>query len=448
MRIAVVGSGPSGLYAAVDALHRMPDVHVDLFDRLPTPGGLVRFGVAPDHHDRRGVASVLTRMAMATGRFRFLGNVEVGRDVSVDELGQYHEAVVYSYGAAGDRGIDVPGSALPGSHAAVEFVGWYNGHPDYAEHTFELDCDRAVVIGNGNVALDIARLLVMSPDALAHTDIADHALEVLSASSIREVVVLGRRGPLQAAYTGSELLALGDLGVDIVIEADGVESPSPETADWRRYPDALKARVTSELMTRPRRNTDKRIVFRYLCSPIAIFGPGRVAGLQVMSNRLTAGPQGSLIAEPTGEVDELRTGLVFRSIGYRGEPLAGLPFDERSGTIPNDGARVIDPLTERPIPGAFVAGWIKRGPTGVIGTNKACAHQTIDGVIEDRGAGRLPEPALGLVVEELLAERNCQYVSFEEWSTIDRHERLAGKRQGRPRRKVVCHSELIALAHG
>ncbi|QVI30709.1 FAD-dependent oxidoreductase [Mycolicibacterium neoaurum] len=393
LRVAIVGAGPAGLYAAghllsgphgtyvngeIIALHD-EHVEVDVLERLPTPWGLVRGGVAPDHPEKKMVSTVFDAIANRSG-FRFFGNVDLGRDVGHRDLMAWYDAVIYAVGADDDTRMGIAGEELPGCHAAREFVAWYNGHPDYASSWYDFSGERAIVVGNGNVALDIARILTLSEAELRRTDIADHAIEALRKSRIREVVVLGRRGVRQAAFNNPELEELGTLdGVDIVVEGDD-PAARPDRADSNnRLLDTLRLYAES-----PRTDATKRIVLRFLTSPIQLRGDSRVESIAIARNELVPDGNGILRARTTDDTDELVTGLVLRAVGYRSSPIEGLPFDERRGVIENTGGRVTD------IPGAYVAGWIKRGPSGIIGTNKKCARDTVRALLEDYDAGRLP----------------------------------------------------------
>jgi ferredoxin--NADP+ reductase len=446
LRVAIVGSGPAGFYAAGQLLAAKDlTVEVDLFDRLATPWGLVRAGVAPDHPKIKSVTRVYEKTARKPG-FRFHGNVEVGADVSHDELASAYHAVLYAIGAPTDRKLGIAGEELPGSHAATEFVAWYNGHPDYADHSFDLSAQRAVVVGNGNVALDVARMLALTPGELETTDTADHALEALQHSQVQEIVVLGRRGPAQAAYTNPELRELAELA-----DADVVVDPAEVALDEHSRAFLESADVTAkrnvEIVTdyaqRAPTGKRKRIVLRFLASPVEILGTDRVQGVKVVRNELTP----DLKARPTDETETIEAGLVLRSIGYRGSPIPGVPFDERRATIHNDGGRVTREDTSEPLPGVYTAGWIKRGPSGVIGTNKKCAQETVDLLLEDLTAGRLATPTTE--PDTLLAaivERGVDVVDYVGWEAIDAHERGLGEPQGRPRVKLVRRHELLERA--
>jgi ferredoxin--NADP+ reductase len=448
LRVAVVGSGPAGFYTAeqllgVDSLA----VEVDIFDRLPTPWGLVRAGVAPDHPRIKSVSRVFEATAERPG-FRFYGNVEVGTHLSHDELAGAYHAVVYATGAATDRRLGIPGESLPGSHAATEFVAWYNGHPDFADHTFDLSARRAVVVGNGNVALDVARMLALTPAELETTDVADHALEALSRSRVEEIVVLGRRGPVQAAYTNRELLELGELADgDVVVDPADVAIDEHSQAfldsDGASRPTRRNVEIVTGYAERASSGKRRRVVLRFLGSPVEIVGSERVEAVRVVRNELGA----DLSARPTAAVETIEAQLVLRSIGYRGSPVPGVPFDDRRATIHNDGGRVTPVGTTTPLPGVYTAGWVKRGPSGVIGTNKKCAQATVDVLLEDLAAGRMPTPAADRgTIERLLAGRGVEVVSYAGWQAIDEYERSMGELQGRPRVKLTRRSELLRCA--
>jgi ferredoxin/flavodoxin---NADP+ reductase len=444
LRVAVVGSGPSGFYAAGQLLsHKELTAEVDVYERLPTPWGLVRGGVAPDHPKIKSVSRVYEKTANKPG-FRFFGNVEVGRDVSHDDLLGWYDAVLYSVGTAADRRSGIPGEELPGSHSATEFVGWYNGHPDYRDLEFDLSGERAIVIGNGNVAIDVARMLTLTHDELAVTDTADHAIDVFDASSVREIVILGRRGPQQAAFTNPELLELGELA-----DADVVVDPADLQIEAEFHDDGLEGtakrnmEILHQYAERPPSGKRKRVVLRFLTSPVEILGDGKVEAIRVVRNRLTRDESGALRATPTDHTEVLDAGIVFRAIGYTGVALPGLPFDERRGVIPNEAGRVVD--AER----TYVAGWIKRGPSGVIGTNKKCANDTVATLLADLQAGAIEEPADAPEPAEIEAElrrRQPELVTYEGWQAIDETERAAGEPHGRPRVKLTTFDELIDAA--
>src|SRR4051794_18662194 len=444
LRVAVVGSGPSGFYAAGFLLsHEERPVEVDMLERLPTPWGLVRSGVAPDHPRIKSVTRIFEKTAQHPS-FRWYGNVEVGRHVSRDELLERYDAIVYAVGADSGRPLGIPGADLPGVVPATRFVGWYNGHPDHRDADFDLSVERAVVIGNGNVALDVARLLSLSHDELRETDIADHALDALRTSRIRDVTVLGRRGPAQAAFTTPELRELGALaGADVVLDAselppDGAGEPADDASTTTKRNHA----VLRDFAARERDSHAARtITLRFLRSPMAIIGEGRAEAVVVAVNELVRREDGTVGVRPTGRTEILPAGLVVSSIGYRGRPIAGLPFDDGRGLIANDGGRVAGHERE------YVTGWIKRGPSGIIGTNKKCALATVQRLLDDlgeRAAGRWPAQATAA----WLQQRRPDLVTAAQWAAIDAHERALGAPAGRPRVKLTRFGELLAVAHG
>jgi ferredoxin/flavodoxin---NADP+ reductase len=448
-RIAIVGAGPAGFYAAGHLLNADEQIEVDLFERLPTPWGLVRSGVAPDHPKIKSVTRVYEKTA-AHPRFRFFGNVELGRDVSREDLLEHYHAIVYATGSPTDRSMGVPGEDLPGSRSATDFVGWYNGHPDFRDHEFDLSCSRAVVIGNGNVAIDVARMLTLSHDELVRTDIADHALEALDESSIKEIVLIGRRGPAQAAFTNPELIELGELHhADVILDAEELEG-ALRVPDANMQPTAERnVKILREYAARTPSGKAKRIVLRFLLSPVELHGDeSGIREIVLGRNRLVDSGDGRLRARDTGERETLATGLVLRAIGYRGIPLPGVPFDERSATIANDRGRVTG--ADGPLPGEYTVGWIKRGPSGVIGTNKKDAQETVDALLADLSADALHTPAQPDpdAIEQLLCERVSNLVTYEGWSEIDRHEQELGKPQERPRVKLTRIQELLRVAAG
>ena len=451
LSVAIVGSGPAGFYAAGALLDAEPAIQVDVYDRLATPWGLVRFGVAPDHPKIKSVTRVFEKTAQKPG-FRFLGNVEIGRDVSHDQLRRAYDAVLYAVGTPSDRRLGIPGEDLPGSVPATEFVAWYNGHPDYADLDYDLSGERAVVVGNGNVALDVARMLALSPAELEVTDTADHAIAALARSEITEIVVLGRRGPAQAAFTHPELRELGELELaDVIVDPievalDPVSEAALETAEGtvRRNVETL-----NEYASRTPAGKPRRIVLRFLVSPVEIEGTDRVKTVVACRNQLVPTSDGGLRAQPTDELERIETNLVLRSVGYVGTPLPGVPFDQDRLRILNRDGRVLDPETHEPQAGVYAAGWVKRGPSGVIGTNKKCAVETVSHLLGDHAEGRLPAPAE--TADELLAELRAagvQVVEYTGWQAIDAHERSLGEPHGRPRVKLVRRAEQLAIASG
>jgi ferredoxin--NADP+ reductase len=424
-RAAVIGAGPAGFYTTDQLLSA--GWEVDLYDALPTPFGLVRSGVAPDHPKLKSVTRIYEKTAAKPG-FRFFGGVALGRDVTREELLERYHAVVYAVGTADDNRLGIPGEDRPGSHSATEFVAWYNGHPEYHGHSFDLSGGRAVVIGNGNVAIDVARMLVLDPSELAPTDTADHAIAHFGGSTVDEVILLGRRGPAQAAFTNPEVRELGELlRADVVCDPRQIEQAAEaETPTQQRNVEMFR-----DYAAREPQGKSHRIELRFLRSPIEILGEGSegpVTGVRVSVNELVDGR-----AVPTGEEEVIECGLVLRSIGYRGRALEGIPWDERRGLIANEGGRVA--------PGEYCVGWIKRGPSGVIGTNKKDAADTVARILEDEHAGALGTPAGDAAdpdaIAAWLAERVPETVTWEGWQAIDAAEKAAGEPQGRPRVKLV-----------
>ena len=450
VRVAVVGSGPAGFYAAGHLLaSEEPQVEVDLIERLPTPWGLVRLGVAPDHPNIKAVSRAFEKIAARPG-FRFFGNVDVGRDISHEELASLYDAVVYAVGAQTDRRLGIPGEDLPGSWAATEFVAWYNGHPDFQELEFDLSGERAVVVGNGNVALDVARMLALTEEELASTDTTDPAIEAIVGSGLREILVLGRRGPVQAAWTPVELGELGELaGADVVVDPADLELDETSAAELEAAPQTVKRNLDLLRDYAAREPTGKQrlIRLRFRASPVAISGDGSVEGVEIVPNRLEPADDGRVRAVAAGEPEPVPCGIVFRSVGYHGVPVPGVPFDERRGTIGNRAGRVLDESGE-PVAGLYCTGWIKRGPSGVIGTNKKDGTETAESLLEDARAGLLPAPAGDRRLEELLAERDVEAVLYPGWEAIDAAERTAGEPLGRPRVKLRTWAELLAAARG
>jgi ferredoxin/flavodoxin---NADP+ reductase len=451
LRAAVIGAGPAGFYATDQLLNA--DFHVDLLDALPTPYGLVRSGVAPDHPKIKSVTRVYDKTAGRPG-FRFFGGVCLGSHITRAELLAHYHAVVYAIGTDDDNRLGIPGEDRPGSYPATRFVAWYNGHPDGEEEEFVLSARRAVVIGNGNVAVDVARMLMLEPGELAVTDTADHALPKLCEASIEEVVLLGRRGPAQAAFTNPELRELGELTrADVHVDPIDVELDEHSERWLEEHGDGTAKRnvaLLREYSQRPRTDKSHLVDLKFLRSPIEVLGEGDdgpVTAVRVVRNRIQPDAQGNLRAVPTEETETIDCGLVLRSIGYRGRPVDDIPFDHRRGLIRNVEGRVCDEQ-QRPHGGEYVVGWIKRGPNGVIGTNKKDAADTVARITEDAAAGALNRPAVPdpEATAEWIAERCPEAVSWEGWLSIDEHERRAGEPHGRPRIKLVKLAELIAAA--
>jgi ferredoxin--NADP+ reductase len=451
LRVAIVGSGPAGFYAAEALLsHPEIEVAVDMIDRLPTPFGLVRAGVAPDHPK---IKNVIKRYEKTAGHdaYRFFGHVAVGRDIAAAELAELYDAVVWAYGAGADRRLGIPGEDLPGSHAATEFVAWYNGHPDYADRRFDLDCERVVVIGNGNVAADVARMLVLPRDELEVTDTADYAIEALARSKVREVVVLGRRGPAQAAFTNPEVRELGELtDADVLVDPAAVEIDDATAAFLESDADVTN-RKNLETFTgfaeRAPAGKPKRVELRFLRTPLEIQGDGHVERIIVAVNELHRSDDGSIRPRTTEATETIECGMVLRSIGYLGTGIDGVPYDANAGVIPNERGRVLGDDREAHF-GHYVVGWIKRGPSGVIGTNKKDAQETIETLLEDAAGGRLPhrgdpDPD-GLA--RLLTESGVRFVEFDGWRAIDALEQQRGAAAGRPRVKLTAFEDMLETA--
>ncbi|HSW19726.1 MAG TPA: FAD-dependent oxidoreductase [Ramlibacter sp.] len=447
LRVAIVGSGPAGCYAALELLERGgPDLEVEFIERLPTPWGLARAGVAPDHLDTKAIAEMFARRTRDS-RLRFRLNVEVGRDVGVDELARLYHAVVFAVGASNARRLDIPGEDLPGSHSATEFVGWYNGHPDHASRQFDLRGPTAIVVGNGNVALDAARLLSIGAAALHASDMAAHALAPLEASGVRDIVVVGRRSAAHAACTLPELMALDELpDVEIHVPPEDLAL----TADERRWVEAdpmrrMKFAWFERHAAASASTARRRITFRFLLSPVAFAGAGRIERVEFMRNRMADGDPGRAAAQATGQRLTLEAGMALASVGYRGVALPGLPFDAERGIVPNLGGRVTTQDGQL-IAGAYAVGWIKRGPSGVLGSNRACAQETIAALLEDadRGAYAAPVPPAD-ALDRLLDQRRAPALAWADWRIIDRHELASGRQVGRPRVKLTSRDAMLEV---
>ncbi|PFG73028.1 FAD/NAD(P)-binding protein [Tepidiforma thermophila] len=452
LRVAIIGSGPAAMYTLEHLLAEPElDVTVDVFERLFTPYGLVRAGVAPDHQKIKGVTRAFEPL-LHDPRVRLFASVEYGRDLALDDLRRLYHAACFATGAQSDRRMGIPGEDLPGSLPATAFVAWYNGHPDYCTLAVDLAQEAAVIVGMGNVAIDVARILCLTPGELRRTDMPAYAIEALEASRIREVHVLGRRGPAQAAFTTPELKELTTLeGAALRIRPDEAALDPLSAAEVERSADrtlARKVQLIQEIAASPGPPRPRTLHLRFCITPLELLpGPGgTVAAVRCTRTRLVATPSGGIAAEPTGEEEVIPAGLVFRSVGYRALPLPGLPFDDRLGVVPNRAGRVIDPATGAPLPGLYVAGWLKRGPTGVIGTNKPDAAETVRCLVEDAAAGRLPAPPEpgAETVPALLAARGVRWLTCADWQRIDRLEREAGAREGRPRVKFTSLDAILA----
>lgn len=450
LRIAIIGAGPSGFYAAQALLKQKGyAVSIDLIDHLPAPYGLVRYGVAPDHQKIKAVTRVYDRIA-EDPRLRFFGNVTLSHDISHEDLKAHYDQIIYAVGAQTDKRLNIPGEDLSGSHPATEFVAWYNGHPDFADHSFDLSCESAAVIGVGNVAMDVARILALSADELERSDIADHALVALRDSHIKDIYVIARRGPAQVKFTNPELRELAELEVtDIIIDAAELELDEYSKV---AIANDREKQTNLEIMRHYAQIGDthrpKNIHFWFLRSPVEIYGDeqGKVIRVKLERNELRPTETGYLASHGIGEYEYLDVGMIMRSIGYRGQPIPGVPFHERWGIISNKDGRVCEYESGEIVPGEYVVGWAKRGPTGVIGTNKPDAVATVKLMLEDVPT-MAPVPddqADPEAIVSLLKERNIRYVTWEEWKLIDALEVAAGKRRGRPRVKFVRVADMLA----
>ena len=451
-KIAVIGSGPAGFYAAGELFRQQSwDIKVDMFERLPTPFGLVRGGVAPDHQKIKSVTKIYSRIA-ENENFRFFGNVEFGRDIKQSDLLEHYDAVIYTVGSPADRALGIPGEDLSGSHSATEFVAWYNSHPDFREHKFDLSVKYAFVIGMGNVALDVARILAKNPEELAETDIADYALKALRKSQLEDIWLVGRRGPLQAAFSPVELREFLELPeADVMIEENALEldAESQHILETISGKDTKKnIEILKQMSAMAASGKKRKVHFLFLASPLEISGDGKVEKIRMVRNQLVKKEDGSLRPQATDKIVEEDAGLVFRSIGYHGKPLADLPFDQKSGTIPNEFGQVKDPENGNLLRNReYVAGWIKRGPSGVIGTNKQDAVETVHRMLETflkekmESGKNVSNPDIVLLLEK----RKVEFVSFADWKLLDAHEIEAGQKQGRPRVKLTSTAEMLEI---
>lgn len=444
-RIAIVGAGPSGLYAA-DALLTQDDlpVSIDIIDKLPTPFGLVRYGVAPDHLSIRSVRDTLDKILEAP-QVRFLGNVEVGRDLTLQDLRRHYDAIILTYGASRDRQIGIPGEDLEGSIAATDLVNWYTGHPDTSPDAFDALFERArsvAVVGVGNVAVDVTRVLSKAPSEIEHTDMPAHVFAALRRSGIRAVHVVGRRGPAQATWTTKELRELGELEEAQVVVAEGGDMTDPASAAAIAADKAIarNAVVIEAWSARASDDRPRRIELHFRCRPVEIIGTDRVEGLVVERTEIDAEGR----AQGTGETHVIAVDAVIRSVGYRGTPLDGLPFDASRSVIPNEAGRVVG--TEGPIPGLYVAGWIKRGPTGIIGTNKKDAVQTVAALLADAADPRFLTAVLPLPSDMDASLAGIDVVDIAGWRRIDAAERALGASGGRERTTIHDRHALVSTA--
>jgi len=450
LSVAIIGAGPAGFYAAGSLTSQKEfQVSVDIFDRLPAPYGLVRYGVAPDHEKIRNVIRIYQKTA-ANEAVRFFGNVEYGTDITHEDLLASYDRIMYATGAPSDRSLGIPGEDLKGSRSATEFVAWYNGHPDYVDLDLDLDIESVVVVGVGNVAIDVARIFARSIDELSKTDMADHALESLAKSKVKDIYVIGRRGPAQAKFTNPEIREFGQLEMaDAVVSAAELELDPASAAVCANDRTARRnLEILNGLAETGITGKERRVHFRFLVSPVEIYGEGgRVSAVKLERNRLEATDSGYMKAVGTGEFETIEAGMVLRSVGYRGIPLPDVPFESRSATIPNEAGRIKDPDSDSFVPREYVAGWAKRGPTGVIGTNKADAVETVKSLLDDvqrEGPGLNDRPGDDAVVE-LLRRRDIRFISYQDWSRIEAIELERGEASGRPRVKFVHIDEMLAV---
>lgn len=449
LRVCAIGSGPSAFYAA-EALFKQAglSVRVDMLDRLPVPFGLVRGGVAPDHQKIKSVTKVYDKIADNPG-YRFFGNVQVGRDLSVAELSAHYHMLVWAIGCESDHKLGVPGEELRGVHSATEFVGWYNGHPDYRDLGFDLaNAERVALVGNGNVAMDVARVLLASPDELAKTDIAEHALLTLRQSRVREVTLLGRRGPAQAAFSPKELEEIAALpGIDVAVARQDAQLDEL-SARWLEQDGARSAtrnvKLIQELAQKGEGQAERRLRCRFLVAPVALHGhDGRLTAVKLQHSQLAPDVKGTPRPRPLDSFEEIQADLVFKAIGYRGRPLPGLPFDDRKGIVPNADGRVQETPGGAVRPGNYVVGWCKRGPTGLIGTNSADSKATVEVMVQDLQAGTVLQPDASDLAATL-QQRGVDFVSWQDWQRLDAWEQEQGQALGKCRLKQPSVEALMA----
>jgi len=441
LRVAIIGSGPSGFYAADALLKSDLAVQVAIIEKLPTPYGLVRFGVAPDHSKIRNVINVYEKVA-ASGEFSYWGNVEVGQDVTVEELHEHFDALIFAFGAASDRKLGIPGEDLARSYTATSFCAWYNGHPEFRDCAFDLSHETAVVIGQGNVAMDVTRILALPAEDLETTDMASHAVDTLRQSKVREIHVVGRRGPVQAKFTPKEISELGEIrDCDVIIDPKDLELSETDQAELE-LPDRKSNRRNMEILRefaeRPTGNASRRIVLRFMLSPVELRGDGAVGEAVFQQNQLVGEP-GHQQAEGTGQTLTMDCQIFFRSVGYRGVRLPGVPFDDKRSVIPNDHGRV------KGAQAMYCTGWIKRGASGLIGTNKADSQETVDQLLADvpqlAPASQRDDEAF----RQRLAERGVRAISFDDWKKIDEAEVERGKAKGKPRENFTTVDKMLAV---
>ena len=452
LRVAIIGAGPAGFYAAAHLLKQSDlTIHVDLFDKLPTPFGLVRGGVAPDHQKIKSVTRQYDKTA-SHDNFRFFGNVELGKHITVEDLRTFYHQICYTTGTQTDRNLGIPGEELNRSHSATEFVAWYNGHPDYKHLSFDLSQESVAVVGVGNVAIDVARILSRTPHELAKTDIADYALEALTNSKVKEVHMLGRRGPSQAAFTNPEVKELGEMeDADAFVLPEEAALDPLSKAQLEENPDrkiSRKLEILQSMTDTPVSGKSKKLVIRFLVSPVELIddGTGSVGSVKLVKNELYKNENGTLRPRATDTFEDLHAGLVFRSVGYRGLPLPGVPFNDNWNLILNEKGRVLSSETNSPLTGEYTAGWIKRGPSGVIGTNKADAVETAGCMLEDLAAGKTLQPVHSSpeAIVNFIKEQQPDFFSYADWQKLDELEKSNGEALGRPRLKFTDIEAMVA----
>lgn len=444
LEVAIIGSGPSGYYAAQSLFGSEKKINITMFDRLPTPYGLVRGGVAPDHQKIKNVIRVYEKISISPG-FQFIGNVLVGKDISIDDLRNNFHATIFACGAETDRKLGIPGEDLQGSHTATAFVGWYNGHPDYRDLSFDLSQEIAVVVGQGNVAADVSRILSKTADELKQTDIADHALQQLAESKIKEIHVIGRRGPVQAKFTPEELKEFGELeDCNPVVDSSTLqlnEASQKELESPEGRTNVKNFEVFKDFANRDLTKKNRSCFFRFLEGPIELMGTERLEGILLAKNSLSGDPFKQR-AEKTGETVEQKCGILFRSIGYNGISIEGVPFDEKEGIFPNDKGRLLD--NGSVVNGVYVTGWIKRGPSGIIGTNKPDSVETVNCLLEDieKIDG---EKSGNSGIMKILSEKQTRAVNYDGWKKIDEAEVKRGEPKGKPREKFTRIEEMLDI---
>lgn len=445
LRVCIVGSGPAGFYAAEALLTAPIKVKVEVFDHLPAPYGLVRYGVAPDHLKIKNVIKIYEKTA-AHEAFSFLGNVTVGRDISVEELRQFYDAIIFACGAQTDRRLGIPGENLLGSYTATEFVAWYSGHPEYRERQFDLSHETAVVVGQGNVAMDVVRILCKTSEELKNTDITSYAWEALSKSKIKTVHLIGRRGPVQAAFTPAEMKEMGELlDCDPIVDPKDLELNPESQKELEDKNAAIRKKnleILKEYAKRPASTKNRKFIVHFFKRPQELQGKARVEKVVLEKNKLT-GPVGAQQAVGTGATEEIACGIFFRSVGYRGVPIAGVPFDEKKGIFPNVEGRITQ--NTKVVPGLYAAGWIKRGPSGVIGTNKLDSEETVKNLLADLATLSACSQPDTQAVLNFLKSKNVKVINFADWKKIDAAEIARGKALGKPREKFVKIDEMLEV---